>query len=117
MQMKTQQQQCSERALEVKQALSKDEAAKFAAVLAQNLDEATLQQVLASLLGGERPAPMKEYLRSGEVQKLRGVSRSTFWGWRRSGILPPSIKLSPGVEVWRRSDIIAWIAAREVDAA
>jgi predicted DNA-binding transcriptional regulator AlpA len=111
--MRTQQQQCSERALALKQALSKQEAQKFAAVLAQNLDEATLQSVLASLLGGERPAPVKEYLRSGEIQKLLGVSRSTFWGWRRSGILPPSIKLSPGVEVWSRASIIAWIAERE----
>ena len=48
--------------------LSKDEAQRIAAVLAQNLDEATLQQVLASLLGGERPAPIKEYLRASEVQ-------------------------------------------------
>jgi predicted DNA-binding transcriptional regulator AlpA len=97
--------------------LNKDEAQRFAAVLAQNLDEQTLQAVLAQLLGCERPAPVQEYLRAGEIQKILGVSRSTLWSWRRSGALPPSIKLSAGVEVWRRSDIIAWIAAREADAA
>jgi predicted DNA-binding transcriptional regulator AlpA len=93
--------------------LSKEEAQKFAAVLAQHLDEAALQQLLASLLGGERPAPIKEYLRASEIQKMLGVSRSTFWGWRKSGALPPPIKLSAGVEIWSRASILAWLAERE----
>jgi predicted DNA-binding transcriptional regulator AlpA len=97
--------------------LSKNEAQKFASVLAQHLDEAAIQQLLASLLGTERPAPVKEYLRPSEIQKMLGVSRTTFWSLRKSGAFPLAIKLSPGVEVWRRSDIIAWLAEREADAA
>jgi prophage regulatory protein len=35
------------------------------------------------------------------------VSKSTWWAGVKSGRFPPPVKLSPGVTVWRKSDIDA----------
>lgn len=45
------------------------------------------------------------------------VPRSTFYKWRRLGIAPRCIKLPNGEVRIRRSDLEAWLAQREDNAA
>ncbi len=54
--------------------------------------------------------PAVGFYRAQQCAALLGVSKSTFWLWSQQkivqGILVPQpIKLSPGVTVWKRSDI------------
>lgn len=37
-----------------------------------------------------------------------GVSRSTWWKWVQDGFAPAPIRPSPGVTVWRSSDLDAF---------
>lgn len=52
-----------------------------------------------------------EYLREPDLCAEIAISRATLWRWVKSGIVPQPIKLSPGVTVWRRSDVNEWVAA------
>lgn len=52
-----------------------------------------------------------EYLREPDLCAEIAVSRATMWRWVKSGRLPKPIKLSPGVTVWRRAEVEAWIAS------
>jgi hypothetical protein len=36
------------------------------------------------------------------------VSRATWWAWVKAGKAPQPIRLSAGVTVWRRADVIAF---------
>ena len=47
----------------------------------------------------------QRYLREKQVLELLPVSRSTLWRWVKAGTFPPPVKLSPGVTVWRASDV------------
>ena len=55
----------------------------------------------------------RAYLRVSEIANNRRtgapgmlpVSASTWWAWVKSGKAPAPIKLSPGVTVWRSSDV------------
>jgi predicted DNA-binding transcriptional regulator AlpA len=53
------------------------------------------------------------FYRVNQVAQLLCVSKSTFWLWSQQGTVqgikvPKSIKLSPGVTVWLRSEIHAF---------
>ena len=54
-----------------------------------------------------------ENMRAKEVAKYIGIGLSTVWAYSAMGLLKP-IKLSPRVTVFRRSEIDAFIASREV---
>lgn len=52
-------------------------------------------------------------LRVTEVEKLVGLSRTTIWRMRRDGLFPQPLQYSPGKQVWRESQITAWLANLE----
>lgn len=50
------------------------------------------------------------FYRAQQCAALLGVSKSTFWLWSQQKVVqgiavPQPIKLSPGVTVWKRSDV------------
>jgi predicted DNA-binding transcriptional regulator AlpA len=60
--------------------------------------------------------PTQKYLRASEIARDRktgrpgvlSISLATWWAWVKSGKAPRPIKLSPGVTVWRQTDVIAF---------
>jgi predicted DNA-binding transcriptional regulator AlpA len=68
-----------------------------------------LSQIVNQPAKGSRPA------HAGIVP----VSAATWWQWVKAGKAPAAIKLSPGVTVWRESDVRALIdqAAANADHA
>lgn len=49
-------------------------------------------------------------LRANQIAGPKGIlpiGLSTWWKGVQSGVYPPGIKLSPGVTVWRRDQIMA----------
>ena len=47
---------------------------------------------------------------------ILGVSRSTFWDWRRRGLFPQGVLLSEKVRAWRVEEVRAWIESRTCGA-
>jgi predicted DNA-binding transcriptional regulator AlpA len=56
-------------------------------------------------------------IRKRELAELLGVNPWTIDGWRKRGLIPPAIILSPQVVVWRRSDIERWLIERQLKPA
>ena len=54
-----------------------------------------------------------EMMRAKEVAKYIGIGLSTVWLYSKRGLLKP-IRISPRVTVFRKADIDAFIASREV---
>ncbi len=60
-----------------------------------------------------------EFYRAGQLfstPKKRGLlplSRSSGWRLSREGKMPKPFKLSPGVAVWSKADIDAWIEGQK----
>lgn len=54
----------------------------------------------------------REYLRQADLLARYGISRVTFWEWRRRGVYPEGVELAPGVRRWPRGLVDAWEAAR-----
>ena len=60
----------------------------------------------------------KPILRSHEVYRLVGLSRSRVERLRQEGRFPqPSHKLGDRVNGWRTQDVLDWLKTREVPAA
>lgn len=57
-----------------------------------------------------------QYLRSSAIAKEIAVHRTTLWRWVQMGNFPKPIQLSPGIWVWRKSTVDAWLAAKELAA-
>lgn len=58
-------------------------------------------------------APSAErILRSKEVQKLTGLSRTTIWRMERKNDFPARVPLTAGSVGWRLSEIEAWMKSR-----
>jgi len=55
-------------------------------------------------------------LKSREVERLTGLSRSTILRLRNAGEFPPPHRLAQGsrAHAWLRSDVHAWLHSREV---
>lgn len=53
-----------------------------------------------------------EYLSAPELERLTGTKASTWRYWAHVGIGPKSFKLGRR-RVWKRADVLAWIAAQE----
>jgi prophage regulatory protein len=51
-------------------------------------------------------------LKSREVEKITGLSSTTIWRERRRGTFPEPIRISPGRNGWRASDLATWIEDR-----
>lgn len=59
--------------------------------------------------------PLRFY-RPKRLAALLGVHLTTVWRWRKLGILPPPIELSPGVRGWTERQIGEVIDARQAGA-
>jgi predicted DNA-binding transcriptional regulator AlpA len=46
-----------------------------------------------------------QFLRASDVIKKIAVSKSMFWEYVKKGNLPPPIKTSPKISLWRNCDI------------
>ena len=47
-----------------------------------------------------------------DLCRVLGVGRSTIWRWRRDGILPPPIELTPSTSRWPEDQIAEWLRAK-----
>lgn len=54
-----------------------------------------------------------EYLSAAELERLTGTRASTWRYWAHVGTGPRSFKLGRR-RVWKRADVLAWLAAQEV---
>jgi prophage regulatory protein len=52
-------------------------------------------------------------IRSKEVLKITGVTRTTIWRWEEQGKFPARVNLGVGSVGWRLSEIEAWINSRD----
>lgn len=77
-----------------------------------------LQHLLNNISGHSNPTrkePLTQHdtkdriLRSEEVQKIAGVSRTTLWRMERKGQFPSRVPLGTGSIGWRMSDIEEWM--------
>lgn len=57
------------------------------------------------------------FLRSGEVINLSGLSRTTLWRLERVEKFPARRSLSAGTVGWLKSEVDAWIEARQIISA
>ena len=48
-----------------------------------------------------------------DLVSLTGLSATTIWRLRRCGHIPAPLQLSPGRIGWRRSEVLAWLEARQ----
>ncbi|ELA7315795.1 helix-turn-helix transcriptional regulator [Vibrio alginolyticus] len=49
------------------------------------------------------------FIRANELSETLGISLSTLWRYRKSGVIPAPIALGPRVVGWRTSDIQNWL--------
>lgn len=56
-----------------------------------------------------------EFLDSKALAQLTGTPASTWRYWAITGLGPPSFKLGRR-RVWKRADVMAWLAARAAEA-
>lgn len=65
------------------------------------------------------PTPIKSQdlgvYRVAQITELLCISKSTWWLWVQNGKAPKGRKLSPGVTVWSRADIHAFMAGLSTD--
>ena len=54
----------------------------------------------------------KLYYRINELSEILSMGKSTIWGLIKEGKFPESIKISEGVTVWNRDDILQWVEAQ-----
>ena len=52
---------------------------------------------------------MKPLMRIADVVRAIPISRATIWRWASEGTFPKPVKISAGVTVWRREDIVKYI--------
>ena len=57
-------------------------------------------------------AGLDRFLRTRELLKLLGISRSTLWEWRRIGHFPAGCQIGPHTLAWRESAVRAWMEER-----
>lgn len=50
-----------------------------------------------------------KFIRINDLAKHLGVTKVTIWRWRKKGLLPPAITVSPRVVGWRYETIEKWI--------
>lgn len=55
----------------------------------------------------------QQIIRPRDISSLTGLSPVTIYRLEKAGKFPSRIKLSPGAVGWRRSEIEAWLDARQ----
>ena len=55
------------------------------------------------------PSSAQSYLREKQVLELLPVNRSTLWRWVKDGYFPKPRKVSSGVTVWSRNEVLAFV--------
>lgn len=55
-------------------------------------------------------------IRPMKLAERLDVNHSTIWRWEKSGVLPASRRLGPGIRGWLESEIVEWLESRERDA-
>ncbi len=60
----------------------------------------------------EAPAVQEVLDRLPTVQARVNASKTSIYGWMKSGDFPQPVKLGPRAVAWRRSEIDAWIGSR-----
>jgi prophage regulatory protein len=60
----------------------------------------------------ETPAAPEVLDRFPAVQARVNASKTSIYGWMKSGDFPQPVKLGPRAVAWRRSDVDAWISSR-----
>jgi prophage regulatory protein len=53
---------------------------------------------------------LDRYLRSKEVMRITGLSRTTIWRKERAGTFPARRRISQNAVGWLESEIMAWVA-------
>jgi len=46
------------------------------------------------------------------VPEIVPVSHATLWRWVKKGTFPRPLKCGPNTTVWRKADVLAWVAAQ-----
>jgi len=64
---------------------------------------------MAAQSQAQNPQSDLGFYRVPQITQLLSISPSTWWLWVQKGRAPKGHKLTPGVTVWRRSDIHAFI--------
>jgi predicted DNA-binding transcriptional regulator AlpA len=54
-------------------------------------------------------------IRTAELTKMVGMSRTTIWRMEKSGEFPARVSLGAGSIAWRLSEINQWIQSREIN--
>lgn len=49
--------------------------------------------------------PLEGFLRAKDIQKLFGISKSTFYQWIREGKLSTGFKLGERMKAWNRAEV------------
>jgi predicted DNA-binding transcriptional regulator AlpA len=62
---------------------------------------------------GESMADSLQFLRVNDVCRLLRISKPTLWRLRRANAFPEPTELTDRVIAWRRSDVEAWLRARD----
>lgn len=57
-------------------------------------------------------SPLNVFLSVNQLAERLSVSVDTIYRWKREGIFPKAVKLSPGTTRWRLSDIEEWEVSR-----
>jgi predicted DNA-binding transcriptional regulator AlpA len=61
------------------------------------------------------PSPGGVYLRERDVRReyMGNIHRNTLWRWVRDGLAPKPYRVGPQASMWLRSELDAWVAARQ----
>lgn len=57
--------------------------------------------------------PDTTILRPADVCRMLSISAPTLFRWKKSGILPPAMRLGPNVVGWEKHVIDSWLAERK----
>lgn len=53
------------------------------------------------------------FIRSKDLQKRLGISKTTIWRWEREGRIPKPTRLSKAVVGWPEQTIADWLASKD----
>lgn len=53
--------------------------------------------------------PVQRIIRLAELTEILGVSPSTVWRWRKSGVFPKPVSLGPKLVGWPSGIVSEWI--------
>lgn len=76
-----------------------------------------LEDLMGRVMTVQSAAPSSsstnKIIRSKEVQKLTGLSRTSLWRLERSGDFPSRVSLGPGSVGWQLGEVREWLDTRQ----